>query len=117
MLPFWGHFYYVSHQQSNSNKFKYFKTFEYYGIRIETFEPTMVEYQRMKKLDSETKIRVTWWKIRPGDQKYVRFRCFFELFGFKSKGFSCKGLLLNSDMTEEFVWFKWFFELQEFELH
>ena len=59
MFPFRGHFYRVSHQQSNSNKFKDFKTFEYYGIRIETFELTTVEYRRMKKLDSETKIRIT----------------------------------------------------------
>ena len=59
MLPFCGHFYHVSHQQSNSNKFKDFKTFEYYGIRIETFELTTVEYRRMKKIDSETKIRIT----------------------------------------------------------
>ena len=43
MLPFCGHFHRVSHQQSNSNKFKYFETFEYYGIRIETFEFTTVE--------------------------------------------------------------------------
>ena len=69
MLPFCGHFCRVSHQQSNSNKFKDFKTFEYYGIRIETFELTTVEYRRMKKLYSETKIRITWWKIRPGDPK------------------------------------------------
>ena len=59
MLLFCGHFYSVSHQQSNSNKFKDFKTFENYGIRIETFELTTVEYRRMKKLDSETKIRIT----------------------------------------------------------
>ena len=59
MLPFCGYFYRVSHQQLNSNKFKDFKTFEYYGIRIETFELTTVEYRRMKKLDSETKIRIT----------------------------------------------------------
>ena len=59
MLPFCGHFYCVSHQQLNSNKFKDFKIFEYYGIRIETFELTTVEYRRMKKLDSETKIRIT----------------------------------------------------------
>ena len=59
MLPFCGHFCRVSHQQSNSNKFKDFKTFEYYGIRIETFELTTVEYRRMKKIDSETKIRIT----------------------------------------------------------
>ena len=58
MLPFCGHFYCVSHQQSNSNKFKDFKTFEYYGIRIETSEPTNVGYQRMKKLESEVKIRI-----------------------------------------------------------
>ena len=43
MLPFCGHFYCVSHQRPNSNKFKDFKTFEYYGIRIETFELTTLE--------------------------------------------------------------------------
>ena len=59
MLPFCGHFYCVSHQQPNSNKFKDLKTFEYYDIRIETFKLTTVEYRRMKKLDSETKIRIT----------------------------------------------------------
>ena len=59
MLPFCGHFYRVSHQQSTSNKFKDFQTFEYYGIRIETFELTMAEYRRMKKLDSQTKIRIS----------------------------------------------------------
>ena len=58
MLPFCGHFYCVRQQQSNSNKFKDFETFEYYGIRIETFELTAVEYRRMKKLYSETKIRI-----------------------------------------------------------
>ena len=45
----------ISYQQSISNKFQ---TFEYYGIRIETFEFIPVEYRRMKKLDSETKIRI-----------------------------------------------------------
>ena len=40
-------------------KFKDFKTFEYYGMRIETFELTTVEYRRIEKLDSETKIRIT----------------------------------------------------------
>ena len=59
MLPFCDYFYCVSHQQSNSNKFKDFKIFEYYGIRIETFELTTVEYRRMKELDSKTKIRIT----------------------------------------------------------
>ena len=59
MLPFHGHFYRASHQQTNSNQFKDFKTFEYYDIRIETFEVTTVEYRMMKKLDSETKIRIT----------------------------------------------------------
>ena len=59
MLPFCGHFYRVSYRQSNSNKFKDFKTFRYYGIRIETFELTTVEYRKMKKLDSETTIRIT----------------------------------------------------------
>ena len=43
----------------DSNKFKDFKTFEYYGIRIETFELTTVEYRRVKNLDSKTKIRIT----------------------------------------------------------
>ena len=28
-----------------------------------------VEYRKMKKLDSERKIRITWWKIRPGHPK------------------------------------------------
>ena len=56
MLPFCGHFYRVSHQKLISNKFQ---VFEYYGIRIETFELAAVEYRRMKKLDSETKIRIT----------------------------------------------------------
>ena len=51
-------------------KFKDFKTFEYYGIRIETFELTTVEYRRMKKLDSETKITIT--KLHElHDEKYV----------------------------------------------
>ena len=59
MLPFCGHFYRVSQQQSNLNKFKDFQTFEYYGIRLETFELTTVEHRRMKELDSETKIRIT----------------------------------------------------------
>ena len=48
-------------------EFKDFKTLEYYGIQIETFELTTAECRRMKKIDSETKIRITWWKIRPGD--------------------------------------------------
>ena len=59
MLPFCCHFYRVSHQQSNPNKFKDFKTFEYYGIRIETFEFTTAEYRKMKKLDSDTKIQTS----------------------------------------------------------
>ena len=49
MLPFRVHFYRVSHQQSNLNKFKDFKTFRYHGIRIETFELTTVGYRRIKK--------------------------------------------------------------------
>ena len=49
MLPFCGHFYRVSHQQSNSNKYNDFKTIEYYGIPIETFELTTAEYRRIKK--------------------------------------------------------------------
>ena len=46
MLPFCGHFYRISHQQSNSNKFKDFETFYYYVIQIETFEITVVEKTR-----------------------------------------------------------------------
>ena len=49
MLPFCSHFYRVSHQQSNSNKFKDSKTFEYYGIGIEIFKVTTVEYRTIKK--------------------------------------------------------------------
>ena len=44
------------------NKFKDFKTFECYSIRIEKFKLTTVEYRRKKKRDSETKIH---------DEKYV----------------------------------------------
>ena len=93
MLPFCGHFYCVSHQQSNSNKLKDFKSFKYYGIQIETFELTTVEYRKMKKLD------------------------IFELCEFELKEFSCKCLLVNSERIKKFVRFRWFFELQEFELY
>ena len=55
MFPFCGHFYRVSHQESNANKFKDFKTLEYYGIRLETFELTTVVYRRMKKLTPKPK--------------------------------------------------------------
>ena len=44
MHPFCGHFYGINHQQLNSNKFKDFKAFEYYGIQIETFKLTAVEW-------------------------------------------------------------------------
>ena len=37
-VNFFDYFYCASHQQSNWNKFKDFKTFEYYGIRIVTFK-------------------------------------------------------------------------------
>ena len=69
MLPFCCHFYRVSHQQLDSNKFKDFKTFEYYDIQNETLKLNTLEHRRMKKLDSETKIPITWWKISPGDSK------------------------------------------------
>ena len=49
MLPFCSHFYRVSQQQSNLNKFKDFKTFEYYVIRIQTLELTTGEYRKIKK--------------------------------------------------------------------
>ena len=52
MLPFCGHFYQVSHQQLNSNRFKDFKSFEYYGTRIETFELTTVENDRIRNKNS-----------------------------------------------------------------
>ena len=71
----------------------------------------------MKKLDSETKIRLHDEKYVQGTQKFVRFRWFFELCEFELKEFSCKGLIVNSEGTKEFVWFRWSFELQEFELH
>ena len=41
----------------------------------------------------------------------------FSNYEFELKEFSFKGLLVNSDWTEEFVQFRWSFELQEFELH
>ena len=69
VLPFYGHFYCFSHQLSSSNKFKDLKAFKYYCIRIETCELTTVENWRMKKLDSNTKPGITWWKIGPGDRK------------------------------------------------
>ena len=79
MLLFCGYFYRVSHQQSNPNKFKDFKTFEYYGIRIETFELTTVEYWSMEKLDSITKIRITWWKIGPRDPEICLIYMIFQI--------------------------------------
>ena len=74
MLPFYGHIYRVSHQQSNSNKFKDFKTFQYYGIRIETFELTTVVYRRMKKVTPKPKFELHDEKYVQGTQKFVRFR-------------------------------------------
>ena len=59
ILPFCGHFYRVTHQQSNSNKFRDFETFEYYGIRIETFELTTADCPRIEKVDFETKIGIS----------------------------------------------------------
>ena len=59
LLPFCDYFYRDNHLQSNSNKFKGFKSFEYYGIRIETFELTTVEHRRMKKQNSETINQIT----------------------------------------------------------
>ena len=38
-------------------------------------------------------------------QTFVRYRLFFELCEFQLKEFSCKGLLVNSERTEEFVRF------------
>ena len=52
MLPFCGHFYRISLQQSNSNKFKDFEISEYYGIRIETFELPTVEKTRLGNQNS-----------------------------------------------------------------
>ena len=115
--PFCGHFHRVSHQQSNSNKFKDFKTFEYYSIQIETFELTTVECRKMKNYTPKPKFELHDEKYVQGTQKFVRFRWFFELCEFELKEFSCKGLLSNSERTEDFVRFRWFFELQVFELH
>ena len=65
----------------------------------------------MEKLDSDAKTQILmifdfWW-----------LRWFYELCEFELKEFSCKGLLVNSEGTEEVVQFRWSFELQEFELH
>ena len=49
------------------------------------------------------------------DEKYVEGTQ--KLCEFKLKEFSCKGLLVNFEGTEEFVRFRWSFELQEFKLH
>ena len=59
MLPFCGHFYRISHQQSNSNKFKDFETFEHYGIRVETFELTAVEKTRLRNQNSNYMMKNT----------------------------------------------------------
>ena len=114
MLPFCGHFYCVSHQQSNSNKFKDFKTFEYYGIRIETSEPTtVVEYRRMNKLDSETKIRIIWW----GPKNLFDLDDFSNYVSLNQRSFLEGILFLNSEGTKDAFRFRGSFELQEFELH
>ena len=59
MLPFSGYFYRISQQQSNSNKFKDFETFEYYGTRIETFELTTVEKTRLQNQNSNYMMKNT----------------------------------------------------------
>ena len=71
---FSGHFYLVSHRQSNSNKFKDFKTFEYYGIPVETFELITVVYRGIKKLTPKPKFELHDKKYVQGTQKFVRFR-------------------------------------------
>ena len=86
MLPFYGLFYCFSHQLSNSNKFKDFKAFKYYCIRIETCELTTVENWRMKKLDPNTRVRITWVQLylsvlspnvgKKTDQKNSKYRHF-----------------------------------------
>ena len=74
IFPFCGHFYRVSHQRLNSNKFKDFKTFEHHRIRAETFELTTVVYRRMKKLTSKPKFELHDEKNVQETQKFVRFR-------------------------------------------
>ena len=39
------------------------------AFELKHLKLSTVEYRRMKKLDSEIKIRITWWKIRPGGPK------------------------------------------------
>ena len=103
-----SHFVSDYHQQLNSKKLWNLKTFEYsialkhsiLGIRI---------YYKLLRLWSN--IRITWWKSRPGDLRFFRFWWFFELFEFELKEFSSQGLLLNSEGTEEFVRFRWAFDL------
>ena len=82
ILPFRGQFHRFSHQQSNSlHKFKDFKTFEFYGIQIETFEFTSETPKPKFELHDE--------KYVQGTQKFVRFRSSFKLQEFKLHDLNC----------------------------
>ena len=115
MLPFCGHFYWISHQQWNSNKLKDFKTLWHLNWNIWTY------YSRIPKDEKNCTLKPQFElhdeKYVQGTQKFVQFRWFFELWEFELKEFSCKDFLVNSEGTKEFVRFRWFFKLQEFELH
>ena len=94
-----------SSSQPPTNKFKQI-WFQNIGILWHsnwTVELTTVEYLRMKKLDSETKIRITWWEIRPRDQKFVRFRWSFELQEFELHEFNCKLLFSEKHQFMQFL--------------
>ena len=42
--------------------------------------------RKMKKRDSETKILITWWKIRPGDLKICSIYMIFRIMWVRIKG-------------------------------
>ena len=96
MLPFYGHFYRVSHQPKISKHLNI----------MEKFELSTVEHRRIKKLDSKTKMRLIVEKYVQGIQKLVRCILFFELCEFELKEFPCKGLLVKYEGAKEFVRFR-----------
>ena len=104
MICFCGHFYCVSNQQLNSNKFKDFKTFEYYGIRIETFKLTTEEYRRIKKTGLRNQNSNYMMKDTSGGPKNL-----FVLDDFSNyvtsnqRSFRVRVYFVNSEGTEEFV--------------
>ena len=70
-----------------------------------------------KKYTPKPKFELHDEKYVQGSQKFVRFRWFFELCELELKEFFCKGLLVNSDRTEDLFRFRWFFELLDWFLY